>query len=60
MTRPKLTKEIAPQFEYNTYIRDFLADNPEASRTDAIKCWNIKRNLPGSKNYNNNDLTFID
>jgi hypothetical protein len=24
---PDFVKEIAPQFEYNTYIRDFLKDN---------------------------------
>ena len=29
-------KEIAPQFEYNTYIRDFMLDNPLISREIAI------------------------
>ena len=36
-------KEIGSQFEYNTYIRDFLKDNPELSREVAIKYWKIKR-----------------
>jgi hypothetical protein len=35
--------EIAPQFEYNRYIRDFMLDNLGASLKDVIKCWKIKR-----------------
>lgn len=30
-------REIAPQFEYNRYIRDFLTDNPDKSNKDAIR-----------------------
>ena len=30
---------IDKQFEYNTYIRDFFADNPGGKLDDAIKCW---------------------
>jgi len=52
-------KEIAPQFEYNTYIRDFLADNSDLSIKDAIGSWKIKRDMPGKKIYNNLDLEFI-
>jgi len=35
--------EIGGQFEYNTYIRDFFADNPGKSLRDAIVCWNYKK-----------------
>ena len=50
--------EIAPQFEYNTYMRDFLADNPELSSKDAIQCWKVKRSMPGSNRYERSDLQF--
>jgi hypothetical protein len=51
--------EIAPQFEYNTYMRDFLNDNPHLSSKDAIKSWKIKRNKPGVKKYEIKDLIYI-
>lgn len=51
--------EIAPQFEYNTYIRDFLADNPQLSTKDAIESWKIKREKPEKKKYNQSDLGFL-
>ena len=41
--------EIGRQFEYNTYIRDFFADNPGKSLHDAIVCWNYKKGLPGQE-----------
>jgi len=47
---------IAPQFEYNRYIRDFLADNPGQNSGSAIHIWKLKRKQPGDKNYNTNDL----
>ena len=53
---PNFVKEIAPQFEYNTYIRDFTKDNPNKSRNDAIKLWKIKRAKPGSNKYSKSDL----
>lgn len=31
--------EIDRQFEYNTYIRDFFADNQGKSLEEAIRCW---------------------
>ena len=49
---------IAPQFEYNTFIRDFLLDNPKHNLKDAINCWNIKRQMPGSKKYSKTDLNL--
>ena len=57
----KLTKtEISRQFEYNTYIRDFFADNPGKSLHDAIVCWNYKKGLPGHHRYEQSDLRALD
>ena len=57
----KQTKtEIGGQFEYNTYIRDFFADNPEKSLHDAIVCWNYKKGLPGHHRYEQSDLCVLD
>ena len=48
--------EIGRQFEYNTYIRDFFADNPGKTLHDAIRCWNFKKQQPGSHRYERSDL----
>ena len=57
----KQTKtEIDGQFEYNTYIRDFFADNPGKSLHDAIVCWNYKKSLPGHHRYEQSDLRALD
>ncbi len=48
--------EIAPQFEYNQYIRDFLTNNPVLTKKDAVKYWKIKRSKSGSNKYTSNDL----
>ena len=57
----KQTKtEIDGQFEYNTYIRDFFADNPGKSLHDAIVCWNYKKSLPGHHRYEKRDLIALD
>lgn len=52
---PTYKKEIAPQFEYNRFIRDFFADpkNQGESRDSAIKAWNEIKTLPGSNKYSN-------
>ena len=50
---------IDPQFEYNTYIRDFFADNKEMTLDDAIKCWRYKKSLPGNNRYERNDLDAL-
>lgn len=52
----KSPKRIAPQFEYNTYIRDFMKDNPDKTLPEAIKCWKIKKLKPGNKKYSKSDL----
>ena len=51
--------EIGGQFEYNTYIRDFFADNPGKSLHDAIVCWNYKKGLPGHHRYDPSDLRAL-
>ena len=52
--------EIDRQFEYNTYIRDFFADNPGKKLQDAIVCWNCKKSLPGCHRYVKSDLIALD
>lgn len=53
-------KEIASQFEYNTYLRDFLSDNPNSMRAVGIKLWKIKRSMRGDNSYNKSDLNLIE
>lgn len=50
---PAYKKSIAPQFEYNQFIRDFFADpnNCGKSREEAIEAWNVIKKLPGSNKY---------
>lgn len=56
----KTPKKIAKQFEYNTYIRDFLKDNPTISRQTAIECWKIKKTIRGDNKYKKSDLELIE
>ena len=53
-------KEVEPQFEYNTYLRDFLTDNPGAKRELGIKLWKIKKSLRGNNEYIKEDLKLIE
>ncbi|MDN4493109.1 DUF6434 domain-containing protein [Ureibacillus aquaedulcis] len=50
---PSYKKDIAPQFEYNQFIRYFFADptNQSKSREEAINAWNEIKKLPGSNKY---------
>ncbi|MGL4908982.1 MAG: DUF6434 domain-containing protein [Bacteroidales bacterium] len=48
--------KIDAQFEYNTYMRDFLKDNPNMSTNDVSKYWMLKREIRGSKKYTKEDL----
>lgn len=50
---PLYKKNIAPQFEYNQFMRDFYADplNQGKSREVAIKEWNKIKKLPGNNKY---------
>ena len=55
-------KEKAPigrQFEYNTYIRDFFADNPGRTLADAVACWKYKKSRKGHNRYEQSDLTAL-
>lgn len=58
--KKKVKSEIDRQFEYNTYIMDFFADNKGRTFGDAIKCWNYKKRLPGSHRYERTDLAAIE
>ncbi|EOH72424.1 MULTISPECIES: DUF6434 domain-containing protein [Enterococcus] len=53
-------KKIDSQFEYNTYIRDFFADNRGRSLQEAIACWKHKKALPGSNKYHVQDLSALE
>ncbi len=53
---PNFVKDIAPQFEYNRYMRAFLQDNPNLSSKDAMKFWKLKRAQRGSNEYDKKDL----
>lgn len=52
--------KIDKQFEYNTYIRDFFADNKGKSLDEAIKCWKYKKQLRGHNRYERKDLIAIE
>ena len=51
---------IDRQFEYNTYIRDFFADNKDKTPEQAIKCWKYKNSLKGHNRYEREDLKILD
>lgn len=54
---PSYQKEIAPQFEYNQFTRDYFGDpnNIGRSREEAIEAWNAIKKLPGSNKYNHSN-----
>ncbi len=56
---PNFIKEIAPQFEYNNYIRDFMQANPNTTRKAAIKYWKLKKSMPGDNKYSQKDLELL-
>lgn len=51
---------IGEQFEYNRYIRDFFADNPDRTMEDAIRCWKYKKSRKGHNRYERTDLTALE
>ncbi len=51
---------IDKQFEYNTYIRDFFADNQGRSLEDAIRYWKYKKSLAGHNRYERSDLIALE
>ncbi|MDE7177778.1 MAG: SAP domain-containing protein [Lachnospiraceae bacterium] len=58
--KKKEKTKIDKQFEYNTYIRDFFADNKGRSLEEAIKCWKYKKRLQGHNRYERTDLVAIE
>ncbi|GIN74234.1 hypothetical protein J14TS2_47090 [Bacillus sp. J14TS2] len=50
---------IDKQFEYNTYIRDFFADNTDKSLAQAIECWKHKKSIKGHNRYEESDLVAL-
>ena len=60
MQEKKTAKTVIDrQFEYNTYIRDFFADNKGKTLHDAIQCWKYKKSLPGHNRYERTDLIVL-
>ena len=53
------TTQIDKQFEYNTYIRDFFADNKGKSLEEAIQCWKYKKQVQGHNRYEQSDLEAL-
>nr|WP_318540569.1 DUF6434 domain-containing protein [Terribacillus saccharophilus] len=47
---PAYKKDIAPQFEYNRFIREFFSNpiNKGKSRSQAVEAWNKKKSKPYS------------
>ena len=58
--KKKKKTTIDKQFEYNTYIRDFFADNKDKTLEQAIKCWKYKKSLKGHNKYEREDLKILD
>lgn len=58
--KKKSNTKIDKQFEYNTYIRDFFADNKGKSLEQAIKCWKYKKQLQGHNRYEKSDLGALE
>jgi len=58
--KKKGKSEIDTQFEYNTYVRDFFADNKGRNLDDAIRCWKYKKSIAGHNRYEATDLIALD
>lgn len=43
LKKNKEKRDIAPQFEYNAFTRDFFAANPKATRQECIEAWKKAR-----------------
>lgn len=57
--KKKSKSSIDKQFEYNTYIRDFFADNKGKTLDEAIKCWKYKKGMQGHNKYEKTDLEAL-
>ena len=58
---PSYKRDIAPQFEYNRFIRDYFADtnNKGKSQAEAIEAWDNCKRLPGSRTYHSVSSTVM-
>lgn len=57
--KKKNPSKINKQFEYNTYIRDFFADNKDKNLKQAIECWKYKKSQRGTNKYERGDLKIL-
>ncbi len=48
--------KIPAHNQYNQYIRDFFANNPDRSMKEARACWKLKKLLPGKTVYSKTDF----
>jgi hypothetical protein len=52
LSRQKGFTSVIPKHnQYNQYIRDFFAANPEKSLQDARRCWKLKKLLPSGRHF---------
>lgn len=58
--KKKGVTKIDKQFEYNTYIRNFFADNKGKTLDEAIRCWKYKKQLQGHNRYERSDLVVLE
>lgn len=57
----KQVSDIPESNQYNQYIRDFFADNPNSTIREARYFWKLKRKLPlGRHKYESTDLQLSD
>lgn len=58
---PTFKRDIAPQNMLAQYTRDYFEDNPNGSREELMRLWNIKKSLPNEKGviYHPSDLGLI-
>ena len=61
-TDPNFKKTIAASNMFNQYIRDFLADNKGRSFKEAVRYWEVKKQMPmkdGFVRYKKTDLELL-
>ena len=44
-------EQIAPQFEYNQFVRDFYVEHKNASIKEVISAWNVIKSFKGPNTY---------
>ena len=59
---PDFRRKIANHNRLSLYVRDFLEDHPDKSFKDALRLWNIKKQLPvqnGMVKYEKKDIELL-